>query len=468
MQQSYQFKPEILREYDIRGRLDVDITAIDAYYVGRAFGTYIARMKGSRICVGYDGRHSSPDLRDALIKGLRECGIDVCEIGLGPSPMLYFAVKDMMADAGVMITGSHNPSDYNGFKMMTLRGPVFADDIQEIGRIAATGVFAQGDGALRHMDIQDIYVQRLLRSYDDVDHPRSYKIVWDCGNGAAGDVMRMLVSQGGLPGEHILLYDEIDGDFPNHHPDPTVDANMRDLQAAVLSHGADMGFAFDGDADRIGAVDNLGQIVRCDTMLAVYAHSVLKQHPGAPIIGDVKCSQGLYDVIDKLGGRSIMWKTGHSPIKAKMMEERAPLAGELSGHIFFADRFYGYDDGLYNAIRLINEVSLRRTSLSEITAELPALLNTPEIRFDVDEALKFNIVRQACEYARTLSGVEIFDLDGIRVSTEDGWWLLRASNTQNSLVVRAEAYHAEGLDRLRDMVDDVCHHVGVSVPWGAQ
>jgi len=446
---AYKFDPEILREYDIRGQIGKNLSADDAYAVGLAFGTYVRRKGGTQMCVGFDGRESSVGFADAVIKGLNDVGINVEAIGLGPTPMLYYAVKDRKADAGVMITGSHNPSDYNGFKMTLQTGPVYGEAVQELGRIAAEGDFETGAGTTKTIDIQDNYVDRLLR---DLTAKKPLKVVWDCGNGAAGEITRRLTKK--LPGEHILLFDEIDGTFPNHHPDPTVDKNLVDLINKVRETKADLGIAFDGDADRIGAVDEKGDVLRCDSLIAIYAREVLRDHPGATIIGDVKCSQVMYDEITRLGGNPIMWKTGHSLIKAKMYEEKAPLAGELSGHIFFGHKWYGFDDGLYCGIRLMNEVGNIDGPASSLTAHLPHIFNTPEIRFEVVESEKFDIVQRVAASLKAVTNPDfsVNEIDGVRVTTKDGWWLLRASNTQNVLVTRAEASSQAGLDTLKDMV----------------
>lgn len=442
----HSFDPTILREYDIRGQIGKNLSETDAYYLGRAFGTFLRRRGGDRMCVGYDGRETSPLYAEKLCQGLNECGVDVELIGLGPSPMLYFAVKDHKADAGIMITGSHNPADYNGFKMMLLNEGIYGERVQEIGRIAASGDFENGSGATTEIDVKDAYVARLMQ---DFEGGRDLKIAWDNGNGAAGEILQMLTAK--LPGEHILLYEDIDGTFPNHHPDPTVDANLVDLQKAVADHDCDLGIAFDGDGDRIGVVDENGTVLRCDILMTIYAREVLRTHPGAPIIGDVKCSQVMFDEIDKMGGQGVIWKTGHSLVKAKMAELKAPLAGELSGHIFFADKYYGFDDALYCSIRLLNELCRHEGGLSSLTKDLPTLFNTPEVRFEVDEAEKFDLVPKIIESmnAQNLPDTEINTIDGLRVSTPDGWWLLRPSNTQDVLVARAESSTEEGLERLK-------------------
>lgn len=447
--QTYSFNPQILREYDIRGTYGKTLNDSDAYFLGLCFGTYLKRKGGSRMAVGYDGRHSSPALVENLIKGLSETGIEVDNIGLGPTPLLYFAVKDMGADAGIMVTGSHNPGLDNGFKMTLQKSPVFGETIQHIAAIAQTGEFESGEGKVREVDVQDRYVERLLK---DLDVSKEMTLAWDCGNGAAGEIVRRLTAK--LPGKHILLFDEIDGAFPNHHPDPTVDKNLVDLQKAVAEHNCDFGIALDGDGDRIGVVDEQGTILRCDILLTIYAKEVLENNKGAAIIADVKCSQALFDEVARLGGEPIMWKTGHSLIKSKMAETQAPLAGELSGHIFFADRYYGFDDALYCGIRLMNALEDADGPLSSLTAHIPQQVNTPEIRAEVPEEGKFDIVPAIVERLRAENreDLNISDLDGIRVVTPQGWWLIRPSNTQNALVIRAEAENDVALQAMKEMI----------------
>lgn len=460
----HQFDPTILREYDIRGQIGKNLSEADAAALGRAFGTYLTREildgKTGTVCVGYDGRHSSPALADALKDGLLSCGHDVTFVGLGPSPMLYFAVKDRKADAGIMVTGSHNPSDYNGFKMMLQGGPVFGDKIQRIGTIAAAGDFETGSGALETIDIKADYIARLMK---DFTGGRTMKVAWDAGNGAAGEVLRLLTDA--LPGEHVLLYDDIDGDFPNHHPDPTVDKNLIDLQRVVREEKCDLGIAFDGDGDRIGVVDENGAVLRCDILMTLYAREVLSAHPGAAIIGDVKCSQVMFDEIGRLGGNPVMWKTGHSLIKDKMAELNAPLAGELSGHIFFADKYYGFDDALYCAVRLLNEVGKTDGAFSSLTSNLPKLFNTPEVRVDVDEEVKFDLVPKVIANLQSTlpDGYELDTIDGVRVKSPDGWWLLRPSNTQAVLVFRAESASEQGLSDLKNMASAEIDRLGYSL-----
>ncbi len=462
---AHTFSPTILREYDIRGQIGKNLNADDAYLLGRSFGTLITQKGGTKICVGYDGRDSSPGLADALTQGLMECGIHVIGVGLGPTPMLYFASKYLNADAGIMVTGSHNPSDYNGFKMSLKSGPFYGQQIQDLGTLAASGDFTNGTGKSETYDIKDEYVSRLMQ---DFAAQKNFSIAWDSGNGASGEILRRLTSK--LPGKHTLLFDEIDGTFPNHHPDPTVDKNLVDLIKTVREGAHDFGIAFDGDGDRIGVVDDMGNILRCDILMTLYASEILAQKPGAAIIGDIKCSQVMFDEIGRMGGQPIMWKTGHSLIKAKMAEMGAPLAGELSGHIFFADKYYGYDDALYCAVRLINVIAASGKKLSEMTGHINALHATPEVRFEVDEAEKFDLVPRVYDNLKPLANdnLRINDIDGVRVSTPDGWWLLRPSNTQSVLVARAEGNSAEGLQRLTSMAQEHVQKIGYTLDFSAQ
>lgn len=458
MTASHKFHSTVLREYDIRGIVGDTLTEADATAVGRAFGTVVARGGGKTVCVGYDGRTSSPVLEQALVDGLKAAGMHVVRVGLGPTPMLYFATRDREADAGVMITGSHNPPEYNGIKMMLGKGPFYGAMIQELGTIAAAGAFASGEGSDETVDVQDAYVDRMLRDYDG---PRDLKVAWDAGNGSTGEILRRLVAR--LPGEHIVLFDEIDGTFPNHHPDPTVEKNLVDLKKAVADHGCDIGIGFDGDGDRIGAIDHTGRVVWGDQLLAIYSAEVLATHPGATIIADVKASQTLFDEIARLGGKPLMYKTGHSLIKAKMAETKSPLAGEMSGHIFFADKWYGFDDALYCAVRLIGQVSRSGKTLADLRDVLPEVVNTPETRFQVSEERKFAVVEEV-KARLVAAGADVNDIDGVRVNTPDGWWLLRASNTQDVLVARAEAFNAEGLERLKGQAVAQLEQSGIAAP----
>jgi len=442
---SHHFDPTVLREYDIRGIVGRTLHAADAFAIGRAFGTIVARNGGTRVAVGYDGRLTSPELEQALVDGLKASGMEALRIGRGPTPMLYYAATTLETDGGVMVTGSHNPPDYNGFKMMLGRKPFFGEQIQQIGTLAETGdVVPEAAGGEQTVAIADDYIARLLADWDGGD--RMLKVVWDNGNGAAGDVLEKLVAS--LPGEHFVLNGEIDGRFPAHHPDPTVPANLVQLIAEVHARKADIGIAFDGDADRIGLVDDAGAILFGDQLLVLLARDVLKSHPGATIIADVKASQVLFDEVAKAGGAPLMWKTGHSLIKSKMAETGSPLAGEMSGHIFFADRWYGFDDALYAAVRTLGIIARMTGTLSAVREALPHVINTPEVRFDCDDRRKFAVIE---EVAARLSaeGAKVSATDGVRVQTADGWWLLRASNTQAVLVARCEATTTAGLDRLK-------------------
>lgn len=460
---AHRFDPIILREYDIRGKVDQNLSINDAVALGHAFAAFLIQalphQKKITVCIGYDGRESSLSLAKALIESLINAGIHVHNIGLGPTPMLYFAVKNFKADAGIIVTGSHNPADYNGFKMTLYNHPVFGDDIQKIGLLTDHTLPQRPIGKEEKHDIKRIYINRLIK---DLNCSENLTIGWDAGNGATGAVLRMLTDE--IPGTHHILYDNVDGTFPNHHPDPTIDENLIDLQKLVRDKKCDLGIAFDGDGDRIGVVDENGNIIRCDTLMSIYARSVLKKNPGATIIGDVKCSQVMFDEIERLGGSPIMWKTGHSPIKDKMRETKAPLAGELSGHIFFGDIYYGFDDGLYCAIRLLNTMHEFNKSLSDFTATLPHVHNTPEIRFDVPEQEKFGIIPQIKKNIRKYNDININSTDGLRVTTKDGWWLIRPSNTQNAITARAESCSQNGLKRLLHMMGEELEKLGYTLP----
>ena len=443
----HSFHPTSLREYDIRGIIGETLGEDDSYAIGRGFGTLVRRGGGSSAAVGRDGRESSPLLERALVRGLNESGVDVVRIGLGPTPMLYYAEAELDVGGGIMITGSHNPPNYNGFKMVLRHGPFFGADIQTIGRMAQAGDWESGSGSVSDADVMDDYVERMLQGFDGA----ALRIGWDAGNGAAGPALEKLAAR--LPGEHHLLYTDVDSRFPNHHPDPTDEANLADLKALVSDKGLDFGIAFDGDGDRIGAVDGEGRVIWGDQLLSILAEPVLEDLPGATIIADVKASQALYDRIAELGGKPLMWKTGHSLIKSKMKETGAPLAGEMSGHIFFAHQYYGFDDALYAGVRLIRAVTRLGRSLAELRDAMPDMVNTPELRFQVDESRKFAVVDEVLGRLAG-NGAEVNRTDGARVNTADGWWLLRASNTQDVLVARAEAKNEAGLDRLVAQIDE--------------
>ncbi|QEO18393.1 phosphoglucomutase/phosphomannomutase PgmG [Acetobacter vaccinii] len=442
---SHNFDPTSLREYDIRGIVGKTLSAEDAFAIGRTFGSLVRRNNGKLVVVGYDGRLSSPMLEEALVQGVAECGLEVVRVGRGPTPMLYYASSALKADGAIMVTGSHNPPDYNGFKMMLAGKPFFGEQIRELGELAAKGdVVTLEKGSVREVDLREEYVQRLVRDYDGGE--RKLKIVWDNGNSSAGEVLEDLVAL--LPGEHIVLNAKIDGTFPAHHPDPTVAKNLEQLISVVRDNGADLGIAFDGDADRIGIVDNQGEILWGDQILVLLARDVLKTHPGATIIADVKASQVLFDEVARAGGKPLMWRTGHSLIKSKMAETGSPLAGEMSGHIFFADKWYGFDDALYAGVRALGIVARMDEPLSVFREALPLTISTPEVRFNCDDRRKFEVIEEVAARLKA-EGADVSGIDGVRVNTADGWWLLRASNTQAVLVARAEGRDAAGLDRLK-------------------
>jgi phosphomannomutase len=452
---THHFHSTLLREYDIRGIVGDTLHAADAHAIGRSFGSVIRRGGGSRVAVGYDGRLSSPMLEEALVAGLAESGCDVLRIGLGPTPMLYFAAYHLKADGAVQITGSHNPPDYNGFKFMAHGAPFYGAAIQELGSLCATGDLLTGEGAAETAEVFDAYVDRLVEDFRGLGQ----RVAWDAGNGAAGAVVEALVAR--LPGEHFTLYTDIDGHFPNHHPDPTEEQNLIDLKALVTAKQCDFGVAFDGDGDRIGAIDSEGRVIWGDQLLQIYAEMVLKDRPGATIIADVKASEALFDRVRALGGQPLMWKTGHSLIKAKMKETDSPLAGEMSGHIFFADRYFGFDDALYAAIRLMEAPVLLGRSVTQLRAAMAPMVNTPELRFQVDESRKFAAISEILDRL-SASGAAVDRTDGARVRTDDGWWLLRASNTQDVLVARAEASSEAGLARLVAEIDAQLAASGIS------
>ncbi|OZA94780.1 phosphomannomutase/phosphoglucomutase [Altererythrobacter sp. H2] len=451
---NHTFHPSVLREYDIRGIIGETLGADDARAIGRSFATLLRRAGGSRVAVAYDGRVSSPMLEHALVEGLNASGCDVVRIGMGATPMLYYAEASAEdVHGGIQITGSHNPANYNGFKMVFQGRPFFGEDIQTLGRMAAAGDWDSGTGAVEDRALLEAYVERMLEPLTGLDPARlaGLRIGWDAGNGAAGPALELLAAR--LPGEHHLLYTEVDGHFPNHHPDPTVEANLADLRALVADKNLDFGVAFDGDGDRIGAIDGEGRVIWGDQLLMIYAEDLLARMPGATVIADVKASRALFDHVTAHGGKPVMWKTGHSLIKSKMKETGAPLAGEMSGHVFFADSYYGYDDALYAGVRLIAAAARLGRSVTQLRSAMPAMLNTPELRFQVDETRKFAAIDEV-RARLAASPAEVNDTDGVRVTTADGWWLLRASNTQDVLVARAESDSEAGLARLLEQIDE--------------
>lgn len=444
---TYQFNQHILREYDIRGTIGKNLSAQDALEVGRRFGTWLSQQGEFLVCLGRDGRLSSPELHAHLTQGLREAGVTILDIGVGPTPMLYYAVKTTPAFAGIMITGSHNPKDDNGFKITLKTRPFFGQAIRDLAHQA----FVKSDqlGDVEHIDVRDSYVKRLAHDY--IKPGKRLKLAWDPGNGAAGEIVNLLVQY--IDAEHIIINSKIDGNFPNHHPDPSVDKNLEQLRAVIQEHNCDAGIAFDGDADRIGVLDEQGRAFMGDQILMVFAQEVLSRLPGAKIIGDVKTSQAFYDLIPALGGQALMCRTGHSFVKIMAQEEQAALAGEVSGHIFFSDQYYGYDDAIYAAVRFINILQGAGQSCAEIYDQLPVFFSTPELRIECPDELKFSVIDAMVQDFKA-RGIDFSDIDGLRYQDEHGWWLIRASNTQPALVGRCESLTPEGLKALKQNLDE--------------
>ena len=440
--------PTIFREYDIRGIADVELLDADIENLGRAIGTYLGRRSGRNLTLGCDTRLSSPRLKNAMARGLVASGCEVTDIGVVPTPVLYYSVFHLKATGAVMITGSHNPPEYNGFKVVSGEGTVHGAGIQAIREIIERGDYAAGAGSLKTADVVPSYVDEVASQFQ---LERRVKVVADAGNGTAGPVIHRIFEK--LNVDATELFFEMDGHFPNHHPDPTMPKFIAELIATVKRTGADLGVAFDGDADRLGAVDERGEVLWGDQLMTIYAREILERKPGATFIGEVKCSQVMYDEIKRLGGNPIMYKTGHSLIKAKKKESRAELAGEMSGHKFFADRYYGYDDALYAACRLIEIVSKSGKPLSAQMAGLPKTVSTPEIRIDCADGLKFEVVKRVAERFRGTH--QVVDIDGVRVLFPEGWGLVRASNTQPVLVERFEAANAELLASYKAEVEGV-------------
>jgi len=441
-------KPTIFREYDIRGVADSELLSPDIEQLGLGLGTYLRRKAGRKINVGRDCRLGSTRLRDALVKGLLASGCDVTDIGVVPTPVLYYSAQQLKADGAIMITGSHNPSEYNGFKTVCGSGTLHGETIQDVRRLIEKQDFERGAGNSATVDVVTAYVDEVASQFQ---LKRRVKLVADAGNGTAGPLIHRIFKK--LNVDATELYFEMDGKFPNHHPDPTVPANLFHLIEKVRETGAELGIAFDGDADRIGAVDEHGNVIYGDMLMLIYAREILERKPGATFIGEVKCSQVMYDEIGKLGGNAIMYKTGHSLIKAKMKEEHAELAGEMPGHMFFGDRYRGFDDALYAACRLIEIVAKSGRPLSAQLAGLPKMVSTPEIRIDCPDEMKFDLVRRVAEHFK--AKYKTIDIDGVRVIFPEGWGLLRASNTQPVLVMRFEAANEHLLKRHQTEVEQV-------------
>jgi phosphomannomutase/phosphoglucomutase len=449
----------IFREYDIRGVTGKDLTPDVARAVARAFAQFLAEkgIKGE-VAVGRDNRPSGTDLHRELVAGLRECGIDVVDIGVIPTPLAYWAQHNLKVAGGIQITGSHNPPEFNGFKLGVGTRSIYGDDIQHIYDLAVAGTFPSGQGKLRNQEVVNDYVEDVGNRIGKISSEINF--VADCGNGAGAIVAKKLFDRIGT--SPLILFGESDGTFPNHHPDPTVPANLKDLIAAVKDRKASLGIAFDGDADRIGIVDETGEIIWGDQLLILYSRDVLaRAGKGQSIIFDVKCSQALPEEIEKAGGKPVMWKTGHSLIEEKMHETHAPIAGEMSGHMFFAEGWYGFDDALYGAARLLRIIADGGKSVRQMMADVPRFVSTPEIRVDCPDDVKFGIVEKAQKYFA--SKYQVIEVDGVRVLFGYGWGLIRASNTQPVLVMRFEARTQEQLDSIRSEMEGWLKQQGVAV-----
>lgn len=444
----------IFREYDIRGVYDEQFDDEFAYHLGKAFAAYtIDRLgkKNLRLSLGYDARQSSVSLIENLRRGFVESGAHVYMLGLVTSPISYFSTFNLDLDGGIMVTGSHNPSEYNGFKISFGKTTIFGEEIQKLKRIILDKAYVTGQGSSEVHDIFPTYLERYKKEFGQL---KPFKVVLDCGNGAAGSIVRKLFNTVGLTPE--ILFEQPDGRFPNHHPDPTVEKNLKDLAAKVRATGAVVGIGFDGDADRIGIVDHTGKMIYGDELMTIFARSVLQSSPGQKIVGDVKCSDRMYTDIEKHGGIPVLWKTGHSLIKEKVKIDKAPFGGEMSGHVFFADRNYGYDDAPYAGLRLCEIISKTGKTIPELLEGLPSAFNTPEIRIDTTEEKKVLIVEKVKEaFSKPSDDYQLNLIDGIRISFRDGWALARASNTQPVLVVRFEASTQAGLDRIQKSVMSV-------------
>lgn len=441
-------KQSIFREYDIRGIADEELLDADVESLGKALGTYLIRHSGRTICLGRDCRLSGSRIHAALSLGLISAGARVLDVGVVPTPVLYYSAVHFKADGAVMITGSHNPPEYNGLKTVCGTGTLHGSQIQQIFKLIQDSDFEAGKGTVEELDAVTPYVEEIAAQFK---FDRKVKVVLDAGNGTAGPVVHRLMEK--LNVDATELFFDMDGNFPNHHPDPTVLENLKHLEKAVKDNEAELGIAFDGDSDRIGAVDENGDVVYGDMLMLIFGREILTRKPGATFIGEVKCSQIMYNKLRELGGNPIMFKTGHSLIKAKMKEEHAELAGEMSGHMFFADRYYGYDDALYAACRLLEIVSKSGKPLSHQLSGIPKLISTPELRVDCPDDKKFPVVEKVAAMVRKT--YDVVDVDGVRVPFEEGWGLVRASNTQPVLVMRFEATSDELLEKYRTYLEDI-------------
>lgn len=449
---------EILREYDIRGIVGKNLKENTAYTIGRTFGSIVyANKKEKKIVVGYDGRLTSKLLHDALCQGLIESGLEVFSIGLCPTPMLYFAIYNLSLNSGIMVTGSHNPSEYNGFKMVLNKEPFYSTQIQELQKIAKKGQLKTKIGKLKNIDILSKYINRILTN---IKLNKELKIAWDPGNGAVGVTIKKVIKNLNNC-QHYLINEKVDGNFPNHHPDPTVLENLKQIQELVKKNNCDVGLAFDGDGDRLGIIDNKGGTIWADQYMIILAEEISKIYPGAPIIMDVKSSKVFFEQIKRIGCKPVMSKTGHSVIKHKMKEINSPLSGEMSGHVMYKDDFFGFDDAMYVALRFLRILSHNKLSLNKIISQYPKTYSTPETRFDVSEERKFAIVEEI-KKRLLYSNVKVISIDGVRVESKKGWWGIRASNTQNALTVRAEALDKDSLKEMIKKIENELKLSGVN------
>ena len=452
------FDPEVLREYDIRGIVGNNLNNNTAYTIGRTFGQIVQKkLNSNKIVTGYDGRLTSPALHEALCYGLKDSGADVYDVGMGPTPMIYFADFHLNSDAAIMVTGSHNPSEYNGFKMVLNKHSFFSDEIKNLQTLINQNEITSNKGSIHKKSIVQKYISRILHNININKH---IKVAWDTGNGAMGSVINQITSQL-INTENIIINAEVDGNFPNHHPDPTVPKNMEQLINTVLENKCDIGLAFDGDGDRLGVIDNKGNIVWADQYMLILCSEISKLYKNPKIIMDVKCSKVFFDEAIKMNCDPIMSKTGHSPIKEKMKELSSPLSGEMSGHVCYSDDFFGYDDAMYVGLRLLRILGNTKQLLSDLIDVFPKTFSTPETRFDVEEARKFIIIDEVKDRLRKIEG-KIIDIDGVRVETKEGWFLMRASNTQNQLTCRAEAISKDGLLSLLNIIEEQLKLSGVS------
>jgi len=440
--------PNVFREYDVRGVVDQDLNEEFVFNLGRAIGTYADQHKVKTMSIGRDCRLSSDAYHNFLIQGLNSCGIDTIDVGLCATPMLYFSIRHLKTDGGVMVTGSHNPPEFNGFKICIGHDTIYGDNIQDLRKIIESNRFAAGRGGSRNQDISKDYEDYL---FENVFINKKLKVIVDAGNGVGGRFFLPLLQR--LNYDVTDIYCEPDGRFPHHFPDPTVEDNLEELIRVVREQKADLGIAFDGDADRLGVISDKGEIIWGDKLLLLFSRYILQDKPNSTIIGEVKCSQVLYDDIKKHSGRPIMWKAGHSLIKAKMKEEKAALGGEMSGHIFFADRYFGYDDAIYAALRLLEILSQTGKQISSLLSDVPQTFATPEIRIDCPDDKKAEVVKKIKNHYRNTPGV--IDIDGVRIPFKEGWALVRSSNTQPIIVLRFEASSSEALQAIRREVEEL-------------